>query len=113
MTKQSGAESAIDSTDRMPRKRVAVLDNEISYLDVGTGAPVVFLHGNPTSSYLWRNIIPYVASFRRCFAPDLIGMGQSGKPRTHGYRFVDHVRYLDAWFDAVGLDGNLTLIGHD
>lgn len=73
----------------------------------------MFLHGNPTSSYLWRNVIPYAASFRRCLAPDLIGMGQSGKPRSHGYRFVDHARYLDAWFDAVGLSDAVTLVGHD
>jgi haloalkane dehalogenase len=113
MTIQPGAASAIDPADHMPRKRVPVLDSEISYVDIGSGAPVVFLHGNPTSSYLWRNIIPYVAPFRRCLAPDLIGMGQSGKPQSHGYRFVDHVRYLDAWFDAVGLGGDLTLVGHD
>lgn len=104
---------AIDPTDRMPRRRVRVLDSEISYVDVGAGAPVVFLHGNPTSSYLWRNIIPYIAPFRRCLAPDLIGMGQSGKPRSHGYRFADHVRYLDAWFDALDLGSDLTFVGHD
>src|SRR5207245_528024 len=85
----------------------------MAFVDVGEGAPVVFLHGNPTSSYLWRNIIPYVAPFRRCVAPDLIGMGQSGKPRSHGYRLADHIRYLDAWFDAVGLSGQLALVGHD
>ena len=112
MTNQSGT-LAIDPTDRMPRKRVRVLDSEISYVDLGSGAPVVFLHGNPTSSYLWRNVIPYVVPFRRCLAPDLIGMGQSGKPRSHGYRFVDHVRYLDAWLDAVGIGGNLTFVGHN
>jgi haloalkane dehalogenase len=113
MTSQPGAGSVIDPADRIPRKRVPVLDSEISYVDIGSGAPVVFLHGNPTSSYLWRNIIPYVAPFRRCLAPDLIGMGQSGKPPTHRYRFVDHVRYLDAWFDAAELGGDLTLVGHD
>jgi haloalkane dehalogenase len=104
---------SIDPVDRLPRKRVSVLDSEMAYVDVGTGDPVVFLHGNPTSSYLWRNVIPHVAPFRRCLAPDLIGMGQSGRPCSHGYRLADHIRYLDAWFDAIGLDGQLALVGHD
>jgi haloalkane dehalogenase len=113
MAEPDKASEIIDATDRLPRKRVAALDSEMSYVDVGEGAPVVLLHGNPTSSYLWRNIIPYLTPFRRCLAPDLIGMGQSGKPRSHGYRFVDHARYLDAWFAAVGLSGAITLVGHD
>jgi haloalkane dehalogenase len=104
---------SIDPVDRLPRKRVSVLDSEMAFVDVGDGDPVVFLHGNPTSSYLWRNIIPYLAPFRRCLAPDLIGMGQSGKPRSHAYRLADHIRYLDAWFDAIGLNGQLALVGHD
>jgi haloalkane dehalogenase len=99
--------------DRLPRRGIAVLDSEIAFVDVGRGDPVVFLHGNPTWSYLWRNIIPYVVPFRRCLAPDLIGMGQSGKPRSHGYRLLDHIRYLDAWFDAAGLEGKVALAGHD
>jgi haloalkane dehalogenase len=103
----------IDPIDRLRRERVAVLDSEMSYVDVGSGEPVVFLHGNPTSAYLWRNIIPYAAASNRCLAPDLIGMGASGKPRSHAYRFVDHARYLDAWFEAVGLTGPVTLVGHD
>jgi haloalkane dehalogenase len=72
---------------------------------------VVFLHGNPTSSYLWRNVIPHVAGQARCLAPDLIGMGESGKPDI-AYRLADHVRYLDAWFDALGLD-EVVIVGHD
>ena len=68
----------ISPTDPHPRKRVSVLDTEISYVDAGSGAPVVFLHGNPTSSYLWRNIIPHVQDGARCLAPDLVGMGDSG-----------------------------------
>jgi haloalkane dehalogenase len=67
------------ASDPHPRKRVAVLDTEMSYVDVGEGDPIVFLHGNPTSSYLWRNTIPHVSDIGRCLAPDLIGMGQSGK----------------------------------
>ena len=63
----------ISSLDNHPRKRIQVLDSEISYVDVGEGDPIVFLHGNPTSSYLWRNIIPYVTEYGRCLAPDLQG----------------------------------------
>jgi haloalkane dehalogenase len=103
----------IEPIDRLPRRRVKVLDSEMAYVDVGSGAPVVFLHGNPTSSYLWRNIIPYVATFRRCLAPDLIGMGESGKPRSHDYRLVDHIRYLDAWFDTICAGDRVSLVGHD
>jgi haloalkane dehalogenase len=76
-----------------------VLDSEIAYVDVGTGDPVVFLHGNPTSSHLWRNVIPKVKGVARCLAPDLVGMGESGKSSNGSYRLVDHVRYMDAWFD--------------
>jgi haloalkane dehalogenase len=91
---------------------VNVLDSFMSFSDVGAGdVPVVFLHGNPTSSYLWRNVIPYVAGQTRCLAPDLIGMGGSGKPDI-AYRLADHVRYLDAWFDAVGL-ADVVIVGHD
>jgi haloalkane dehalogenase len=88
-----------------------VADSSIHYLETGSGDPIVFLHGNPTSSYLWRNVIPHLAAEGRCLAPDLIGMGKSGKPRID-YRFVDHARYLDAWFDALSLD-RVTLVVHD
>jgi haloalkane dehalogenase len=91
---------------------IDVLDSFISYREAGTGdIPVVFLHGNPTSSYLWRNVIPHVAGQARCLAPDLIGMGESGKPDI-GYRFADHARYLDGWFDAMGLT-DVIIVGHD
>ena len=103
----------ISSQDNYPRKRVAVLDTEIAYVDTGEGDPVVFLHGNPTSSYLWRNVIPKVEGGARCLAPDLVGMGDSGKALDGSYRFVDHVRYIDAWFDALGLTSNMTLVCHD
>jgi haloalkane dehalogenase len=89
-----------------------VLDTEMAYIDEGEGDPIVFLHGNPTSSYLWRNIIPEVEGLGRCLAPDLVGMGQSGKSPSGSYRFVDHARYLDAWFDALELQ-NVTLVIHD
>jgi haloalkane dehalogenase len=103
----------INSTDPHPRRRVAVLDTEISYVDTGRGDPIVFLHGNPTSSYLWRNIIPYLSEQGRCLAPDLVGMGQSGKSSTSAYRFADHARYLDAWFEALNLTSNVSLVIHD
>lgn len=91
---------------------VKVLDSQMAYADTGEGhVPVVFLHGNPTSSYLWRNVIPHVAGTTRCLAPDLIGMGASGKPDI-AYRFADHARYLDAWFEAAGL-GEVVIVGHD
>lgn len=101
------------AADPHPRRRLAVLDTEMSTVDVGHGAPIVFLHGNPTSSYLWRNIIPYVRDRGRCLAPDLVGMGQSGASPDRAYRFVDHARYLDAWFDALGLEEPVTLVLHD
>ncbi|WP_188197318.1 haloalkane dehalogenase [Nonomuraea sp. SYSU D8015] len=87
-----------------------VLDSTMSYRELGVGAPIVFLHGNPTSSHLWRHVMPAVGTGRR-LAPDLIGMGESGKPAI-GYTFADHARYLDAWFDALGLE-DVVLVGHD
>ena len=103
----------ISSQDYYDRKRVAVLDTEIAYVDTGQGEPVVFLHGNPTSSYLWRNVIPEVEGGARCLAPDLVGMGESGKAPDGSYRFVDHARYIDAWIDALGLTSNVTFVCHD
>jgi len=105
--------SPISATDALPRKRVRVLDTEMAYVDTGAGSPVVFLHGNPTSSYLWRNVIPHVSALGRCLAPDLIGMGASGHPSNGQYRFADQQRHLDAWFEAMGLQRNVTLVLHD
>jgi len=84
--------------------QVDVLDSKMAYREAGDHeAPVVlFLHGNPTSSYIWRNILPLVAPVAHCIAPDLIGFGQSGKPDIE-YRFADHVRYLDAFLDRAGI----------
>lgn len=104
---------SILATDPYERRRVAVIDSEMAYVDTGADDPMVFLHGNPTSSYLWRNVIPHVEGLARCLAPDLLGMGESGKSPSGSYRFVDHARYLDAWFDALGLTTNVTLVGHD
>lgn len=84
----------------------------MAYVDTGVGDPIVFLHGNPTSSYLWRNVLPHCTDLGRCLAPDLIGMGRSGRRADAAYRFVDHARYLDAWFDTLDLD-RVVLVGHD
>jgi haloalkane dehalogenase len=102
-----------DGPDHLPRRRVKVLDTEISYVDTGSGDPVVFLHGNPTWSYQWRNVIPYLSPYRRCLAPDFVGMGWSGKSPGQAYRFFDHARYLDAWFEALELTRNVIMVGHD
>jgi haloalkane dehalogenase len=94
------------------RSQIAVLDSTMSYVEAGTsGQTVLFLHGNPTSSHIWRNIIPHVAPFGRCIAPDLIGYGQSGKPDID-YRFFDHVRYLDAFLDALDIR-DVVLVAQD
>lgn len=85
--------------------------SRMHYIDTGVGDPVVFLHGNPTWSYLWRNVLPHVASGSRCIAPDLIGMGLSDKPDI-GYTFSDHVKYLEGFLDQLGLD-RYTLVMHD
>jgi haloalkane dehalogenase len=85
--------------------KLAILDSEMAYREAGRAeAPVaLFLHGNPISSYIWRNIIPLVAPVAHCVAPDLIGFGQSGKPDI-AYRFEDHVRYLDAFIAGAGIE---------
>jgi haloalkane dehalogenase len=98
------------------KKRVAVNGYNMSYVEVGQGDPVLFLHGNPTSSYLWRNIIPYCENLGRCIAPDLIGMGDSDKLSPSGperYRFVEHRDFLDGLLEALGVDNNVTLVIHD
>lgn len=93
-----------------PSKYVEVLGSKIHYIDVGTGDPIVFLHGIPTSSYLWRNIIPYIAPLGRCIAPDLIGFGKSDKPNIE-YSIVDHIHYLDKFIEALHLK-NITFVLH-
>jgi haloalkane dehalogenase len=89
---------------------INLLDSTIHYEDSGTGTPFVFLHGNPGSSHLWRKVVGRTGG-GRSLAPDLIGMGRSGKPDIP-YRFEDHARYIDAWFDALDLD-DVVLVGHD
>lgn len=90
---------------------IEIFGSHMNYVDVGHGDPIVFLHGNPTSSYLWRNIIPYLEPHARCIAPDLVGFGKSDKPALE-YRVFDHVRYLDEFFDALDLK-KFTLVIHD
>ena len=87
-----------------------VLDSTIHHTETGSGPTFVFLHGNPASSHMWRDVMPRIGR-GRLLAPDLIGMGRSGKPEIP-YLFADHARYLDAWFDGLGLD-DVVLVGHD
>lgn len=105
--------SAISPDDPYSRRRMDVLDSSMAYVDTGSGDPVVFLHGNPTSSYLWRNVIPHLETHARCLAPDLIGMGQSGPAGEGRYRFEDHARYFDAWMDGMGFEEPVTFVLHD
>jgi haloalkane dehalogenase len=107
------AKPAISAVDPFPRSRVDALDGQMDYIDEGSGDAVVLLHGNPTSAYLWRNVIPHLAGLGRCLAPDLIGMGRSSKAPAGRYRFADHARYLDAWFEAAAVGDRVTLVGHD
>ncbi|MFQ5342069.1 MAG: haloalkane dehalogenase [Anaerolineae bacterium] len=90
---------------------VEVRGSKMHYIDEGTGDPILFLHGNPTSSYLWRNIIPHVTPLGRAIALDLIGMGKSDKPAIE-YRFFDHVKYVEGFIEKLGLQ-NITLVIHD
>ena len=103
----------ISSQDEYPRQRINSRGVDIAYVDTGKGDPIVFLHGNPTSSYLWRNIIPHAASLGRCLAPDLMGMGESGGSPDGSYRFSDHSTLLDQWFEDMNLTSNVTLVVHD
>jgi haloalkane dehalogenase len=104
---------AISTEDASYRRYTSVADTIMAYVDVGDGDPIVFLHGNPTPSYLRRNIIPRLMPYGRCLAPDYVGMGNSGAAPDGRYRFVDHVRYLDAWFDKMDLEQNVILVVHD
>ncbi|NNC74465.1 MAG: haloalkane dehalogenase [Acidimicrobiia bacterium] len=105
-------QTPISSEFPFESKYVDVLGSRMHYVDVGEGDPILFLHGNPTSSYLWRNIIPHVQGLGRCIAPDLIGMGKSDRPDIP-YRYDDHYRYVSAFIDELGIGSNLTLVIHD
>jgi haloalkane dehalogenase len=101
----------------LPPKKFATVDGRrMAYVEQGEGPAILFLHGNPTSSYLWRNIMPHAVPFGRCIAPDLIGMGDSDKLPDSGpdrYRFVEHRHYLDGLIDHLCPDGRLTFVVHD
>lgn len=106
----------ISAEERYTKRKAQVLDYTMSYVDEGSGDPIVLLHGNPTSSYLWRNIIPHLSTLGRCVAPDLIGMGDSDKLNNSGpdsYSFVEHRKYLDALLDAIGVSENVVFVIHD
>jgi haloalkane dehalogenase len=106
----------ISAEDRYTKKKAPVLEYTMSYVDEGSGDPIVLLHGNPTSSYLWRNIIPHLSSLGRCVAPDLIGMGDSDKLKNSGpdsYSFVEHRKYLDALLEEIGVTDNVIFVAHD
>jgi haloalkane dehalogenase len=106
----------ISADERYAKKNVSVNGDDMAYVETGSGDPIVFLHGNPTSSYLWRNVIPHLEGLGRCVAPDLIGMGDSAKLEPSGperYRFVEHRDYLDGFLDAVGITENAVFVIHD
>jgi haloalkane dehalogenase len=106
----------ISATFPYEKKQREVLGRSMASVDEGQGDPIVFLHGNPTSSYLWRNVIPHVLSLGRCIAPDLIGMGDSEKLPDSGpgaYTFVEHRSFLDAFLDQLEVRERVTLLVHD
>ena len=98
------------------KKYIDVLGKQIAYVEMGEGDPIIFQHGNPTSSYLWRNIMPQLQSLGRCIAMDLIGMGDSEKLEDNGnmtYSYDTHKKYFDGFLDAIGVESNATLVIHD
>src|SRR5262252_9578817 len=106
----------ISSSFPYRKQRQRVLGSEMAYVEVGEGDPIVFLHGNPTSSYLWRNVLPHLQPRGHCIAPDLMGMGDSDKLPDSGpgsYRFVDQRRYLDELLETLDVRERVTLVIHD
>ena len=104
------------SAQEFAKKRINVLDKTMAYVEMGEGLPIVFQHGNPTSSYLWRNIMPHVADLGRCVAIDLVGMGDSDKLEPSGperYQFVEHRLYFDAALKALGIEQEVIFVVHD
>jgi haloalkane dehalogenase len=111
-----GGTKMISAAFPYQKQRRQILGSEMAYVEVGEGDPIVLLHGNPTSSYLWRNVLPHLQTLGRCIAPDLIGMGDSQKLPPNGpgsYRFVEHRRYLDALLEALNVRGRVTFVIHD
>ena len=98
------------------KKTITVKGKTMAYVEMGEGDPIIFQHGNPTSSYLWRNIMPHLADQGRCIAIDLLGMGDSDKldnPDASSYTFSEHRDYLDGALEALGVEGDVTLVIHD
>ena len=98
------------------KKEIIVKGKTMSYVEMGEGDPIIFQHGNPTSSYLWRNVMPHLQDQGRCIAIDLIGMGDSDKldnPDASSYTFVQHREYLDGALEALGIESDVTLVIHD
>lgn len=101
---------------RKGKKLARVFGSTMAYYEVGAGPPVVFLHGNPTSSYLWRNVLPHVEGHGRLIAPDLIGMGDSAKLEQGGlarYRFSEQMRFLEELLRVLRVEGEVVLVLHD
>lgn len=111
---ETSSETSPEISEAFPfeRHELAVLDSTMTYVDEGEGPPILLLHGQPASAYLWRNVIPHLSEDHRVIAVDLIGFGGSGKPDID-YRIVDHAAYLEAFIDALALDEQLTLVVHD
>lgn len=106
----------LDATSKYTKKTAGILGSSMAYVEEGEGDPILFLHGNPTSSFLWRNVMPHLEGRGRLIAPDLIGMGDSSKLANSGpasYRFVEHRRYLDALLEQLNVSENVTLVLHD
>jgi|TARA_B110000438_G_scaffold7972_1_gene7790 haloalkane dehalogenase len=104
------------SAKELPKKTISVNGKTMSYVEMGEGDPIIFQHGNPTSSYLWRNIMPHLADQGRCIAVDLIGMGDSDKLEDSGpdrYTLLEHRDYFDGALDALGVTSNVTFVIHD
>jgi haloalkane dehalogenase len=113
---KEGEANVISAAYPYQKQQRRILGSKMAYVEVGEGDPIVLLHGNPTSSYLWRNVLPHLQPLGRCIAPDLIGMGDSDKLPNSGpgsYRFVEHRRYLDALLEALDVREQVTLVIHD
>jgi len=103
--------NGISSDFPLTSEWIEVFGSKMHYVEEGTGDPILFLHGNPTSSYLWRNIIPHLSPYGRAIAPDLIGYGKSDKPLIE-YRVFDQIKYMEGFIEALDLN-NITLVVHD
>jgi haloalkane dehalogenase len=114
---QTNSGQSINNSKReikMEKKFKSINGLKMAYFETGEGDPIVFLHGNPTSSYVWRNIIPYVQDLGRCIAPDLVGMGDSEKfPDSRSYTFSENERYLEALLDSLNVKKNILFVVHD